>query len=174
MPSRHRDDSRNETKNAPASGTTSSGAQPAAGDGGSPASRENTSRSARISAAAVAGVKPRSVAGGSASASPRVIDAVLNESASTSRPPSFVVSDGAKVQAARRIVRAADILNPKSDVPKEVLWQARASASARFHLALNEAKLQVELIRDLVPPRSVPERLFGTLLQPSGARAGRV
>jgi hypothetical protein len=90
------------------------------------------------------------------------------------RPPLLVANDRTEISSLRRIVRSADILNPESGISKEALWATRAQASARFHLALREAKTQLKLISELVPDRPLPARLFGVVLQPSGKPAAHI
>src|SRR5262245_5783596 len=92
----------------------------------------------------------------------------------TPKPAPFVVGNGTRVRTARRIVQGADILNPESGIPKEALWAQRTMAATKFHLALDEAKTQLTLIKDLVPEKPLPEKIFGTVLQPTGAPANRV
>jgi len=90
------------------------------------------------------------------------------------RPAPFVVGNGAQVRTARRMLQSADILNPESGIPKETLWQQRTLAATRFHLALDGAKQQLTLIKELVPERSLPPQLTGVVRQPTGAAAARV
>ena len=105
------------------------------------------------------------------SASPVVVDQV---NVGTARPPVFVDQSRSEISSSRRLVRSTDFLNPAGGVTKEVLWRDRALASSRLHLALDEVKSQVALIRDIIPTRSLPSQLVGAILQPDGSAAARV
>ena len=138
-------------------------------------------------AATLASARPRAVTAAAAAAA-----AAAETAANTSRSPAvaveiaghpasepvkaapFVVGNGTRVRTARRILQGADILNPESGIPKDALWQQRTLASTRFHLELDEAKTQIALIGKLVPDKPLPERLFGTVKQPTGAPAAHV
>ena len=76
--------------------------------------------------------------------------------------------------AGRRLVRSRDILEAKSAIPKETLWQSRAKAATRFRFELAETKAHFEQVIKLVAPRHLPGNLVGRLVYPDGARAARV
>lgn len=104
---------------------------------------------------------------------------------STGKLPSEVTArprvGGTKTETARatstssrRIVRSVDILTPKGPITRDTLNLNRVHASTRFHLALSEAKMQIGMLKELIPIKTLPDRLVGTLLQPNGKPAARI
>jgi hypothetical protein len=150
------------------------------GSGASKEKRKNGNGSSRALApelAELTNLRPKPAPGDGKTAPAARIPVVKPDAtgvAARDRSPVLVATDRTEVTSLRRTVRSADILNPDSGVAKDTLWATRALASTRFHLALREAKVQLGLIRDLVPDRPLPPRLFGVVVQPGGKPAAYV